>query len=111
MGLLSIFSGNKRKPCLQNRDTHRALLAADIHACNECGAWEMRGLDSWREEIPILHELTCSFYPSPANLEHEARLKVQGHWKTSKWNLETREGYDNATPVFVSPEKLDKVLS
>lgn len=53
MGLLSIFSGNKRKPCLQNRDTHRALLAADIHACNECGAWEMRGLDSWREEIPI----------------------------------------------------------
>jgi hypothetical protein len=75
------------KKFLMYRDSHRVCADLSDHACNECGGWELRGTRV--DPCPILHEVTCSFYPGPANLELEDRLKKQGFWKGSKWDNET----------------------
>jgi hypothetical protein len=69
------------------RDSHRVSVDISIHACNECGGWEAGG--SRVDPCPVLHEVTCSFYPGPANLELEERLKKQSNWTGSKWDNET----------------------
>lgn len=77
----------KRKKALYNRDTHRAILAADIHACNTCDAWETKSeLCRAENEVPIYHEPWCKFYPSLANLELEHRLDESHDWEGSKWD-------------------------
>lgn len=87
----------RRKPCLQNRDTHRVMLSVDIHACNTCGGWETKGYETQHVEMQILHEPACPFYPSPANLELENGLRKNGTFENCKWdNGIARHGRDEA---------------
>jgi hypothetical protein len=75
-----------KKKAVRERDTHRPYLAMSLHCCNECNGMEVNGMDCWREDVPILHEKTCSFYPSLANIEHVERLKKYDAFHGSKWD-------------------------
>jgi hypothetical protein len=81
------FLAKRKKKAVYNRDTYRVILAADIHACNTCQAWETKSeLCRAENETPILHEPWCKFYPSLANIELEHRLEESGDWLGSKWD-------------------------
>lgn len=86
-----IESLSKRKTTRYNRDTHRAMLAMDIHRCSTCHGYETRS-EICREmnETPILHETWCKLYPSLANIELETSLAQDGKWDYSKWDPRKR---------------------
>lgn len=86
-----IESLKKRKITRYNRDTHRFMLAMDLHRCNTCHGCETRS-EICREmnETPILHETWCKLYPSLVNVELEAKLEADGRWRDSKWDPRKR---------------------
>lgn len=88
--LTDVYKKKRRKKCIQYKDSHRVGVDINIEACNLCGGWEIGpnhpASQTRSVELPIIHEVTCSFYPSPANLALENTLRGQGSFKGSKWD-------------------------